>query len=418
MAQLVVLGAGPKGIAISTKAFALRKRGIQVPEVVLIDKSEVAANWTGKYGLTHGRSLLCTPPDKDLGFPYCSAFGREVDHIMQEFSWQRYKIDQGTYREWIDRGRYHPTHLEWARYLQWAGNKAGAKVVNGEITDNSIERGENIWTIKYRSCNPLLSDNVEPLNACGIVVTGPGGPISLRNQADHFRITNSQTFWHASSLSRLKRLRAGRVAVIGSGETAATVVLELSRILQTDIQINLIHPRPQLPTRSQSGYENIHYSDPSEYIKWPEAMRLEFLKATDRGVVSPTSIAQLNRTDNVIPTPGRAVAAKIVGGKVRISLELNGEQLPCQDYDHVVIAIGFNPLTFLSFFGQGVFSIRGRKDQRVLKISRKIGSDLSMDGIMPKVHLPMLANIKHGPGFPNLSCLSLLSDRILSSYCG
>jgi len=32
------------------------------------------------------------------------------------------------------------------------------------------------------------------------------------------------------------------------------------------------------------------------------------------------------------------------------------------------------------------------------------------------LHLPMLAGIAQGPGFPNLSCLGLLADRILASY--
>jgi hypothetical protein len=29
----------------------------------------------------------------------------------------------------------------------------------------------------------------------------------------------------------------------------------------------------------------------------------------------------------------------------------------------------------------------------------------------------MLAGLQQGPGFPNLSCLGLLSDRILHPYC-
>ena len=32
------------------------------------------------------------------------------------------------------------------------------------------------------------------------------------------------------------------------------------------------------------------------------------------------------------------------------------------------------------------------------------------------LHLPMLAGLAQGPGFPNLSCLGLLSDRVLRRY--
>jgi mycobactin lysine-N-oxygenase len=53
-------------------------------------------------------------------------------------------------------------------------------------------------------------------------------------------------------------------------------------------------------------------------------------------------------------------------------------------------------------------------DRRV--VDRSIAEDLSLNGFTPKLHLPMLAAIAQGPGFPNLSCLGLLADRILAAY--
>jgi mycobactin lysine-N-oxygenase len=41
---------------------------------------------------------------------------------------------------------------------------------------------------------------------------------------------------------------------------------------------------------------------------------------------------------------------------------------------------------------------------------------LSVAGLIPPLHLPVLAGLAQGPGFPNLSCLGLLSDRILRRY--
>ena len=49
-------------------------------------------------------------------------------------------------------------------------------------------------------------------------------------------------------------------------------------------------------------------------------------------------------------------------------------------------------------------------------IEHALAEDLSLAGFTPKLHLPMLAGLAQGPGFPNLSCLGLLADRILSSY--
>ncbi len=41
-----------------------------------------------------------------------------------------------------------------------------------------------------------------------------------------------------------------------------------------------------------------------------------------------------------------------------------------------------------------------------------------MAGLSPKLHLPALSAMAQGPGFPNLSCLGLLAERILTPYIG
>ena len=50
MLTLAVVGAGPKGIAIAAKARALEAAGLDVPDVVLVDRGPVAGNWTGEQG--------------------------------------------------------------------------------------------------------------------------------------------------------------------------------------------------------------------------------------------------------------------------------------------------------------------------------------------------------------------------------
>jgi mycobactin lysine-N-oxygenase len=68
MPTLVVVGAGPKGIAIAAKARALEAAGLDVPRVVLVDRGAVAGNWTGRQGYTSGLLPLGTPAEKDVGF--------------------------------------------------------------------------------------------------------------------------------------------------------------------------------------------------------------------------------------------------------------------------------------------------------------------------------------------------------------
>ena len=81
----------------------------------------------------------------------------------------------------------------------------------------------------------------------------------------------------------------------------------------------------------------------------------------------------------------------------------------------VVVAIGFQPDWFEGLLGA---QARGRLDEALAgaELERQIEVDLSVTGLRPALHLPVAAGLAQGPGFPNLSCLGLLSDRILRRY--
>jgi hypothetical protein len=106
VSTLAVVGTGPKGIAIAAKARALAAAGLPAPRVVLVDRGEVAGNWSGRQGCTSGLLPLGTPPEKDVGYPYAASWGdasADVIAAMAEYSWQRHLIRHGAYGDWIDR---------------------------------------------------------------------------------------------------------------------------------------------------------------------------------------------------------------------------------------------------------------------------------------------------------------------------
>jgi mycobactin lysine-N-oxygenase len=84
-------------------------------------------------------------------------------------------------------------------------------------------------------------------------------------------------------------------------------------------------------------------------------------------------------------------------------------------YDAVVVAIGFDGRWFEALLGRDA-SVRYRDALSGGEPEQVIGADLSVTGLTPPLHLPVLAGLAQGPGFPNLSCLGLLSDRILRRY--
>src|ERR1700675_3534095 len=102
MPTLVVVGAGPKGIAIAAKARALAAAGLNAPRVVLVEGSAVAGNWSGRQGYTNGLLPLGTPPEKDVGFPYADSWGpasAEVTQEMADYTWPRHLIAHSVYAD-------------------------------------------------------------------------------------------------------------------------------------------------------------------------------------------------------------------------------------------------------------------------------------------------------------------------------
>ena len=146
-----MVGAGPKGIAIAAKARALAAAGLPAPHVVLIDRGEVAGNWSGRQGYTSGLLPLGTPPEKDVGYPYAASWGdasADVVAAMAEYSWHRHLIRHGAYGDWVDRGRIRPTHRQWSAYLRDVAEAADAEIARGVVTGlevAAVAAGRSRW---------------------------------------------------------------------------------------------------------------------------------------------------------------------------------------------------------------------------------------------------------------------------------
>ena len=405
MPTLAVIGAGPKGIAIAAKARALAAVGLDAPEVVLVDRSAVAGNWSGRQGYTNGLLPLGTPPEKDVGFPYPASWGAAsagVTAAMAEFSWQRHLMAHGRYADWVDRGRMRPTHREWTAYLREVAERAEAEIVRGEVV------GLDVQGDRWR----LTLEGGDAISADGIAFTGSGPPITVAGQPpDHPRVFDGRSYWlHERAL---KRQVAASVCVIGSGETAASIVISLLRKAHKRSTVDVLTSRGVLYSRGESYDENRFYSDPGDWPRLAESHRREFLERTDRGVFSMQAEAILNHSRGFRTLAGRAAAIEPGGRQVVVTIEYD-DQRERVAYDLVVVAIGFDARWFEALLGHG--ARRRLEEAAGAELERRIDVDLSIAGLSPPLHLPVLGGLAQGPGFPNLSCLGLLSDRILRRY--
>jgi mycobactin lysine-N-oxygenase len=402
---LAVVGAGAKGIAIAAKARALATAGFQPPRVVLIEPNGATGTWTGQHGYTDGSMPLGTAPEKDVGYPYPPSWdpaSAAVTDAMTAFGWHRNLVDRGAYADWVDRGRLPPAHREWGEYLRAVAVKCHAEIMTGQVTRLDLSNGR--WLLG-------LADG-DVVEADGVVVTGAGPPVRVPGQPPgHPLVLDGRNYWQrAGDLGKQPR----SICVIGSGETAAWIVINLAARCHDCSTIDVLTSRGVLYSRGESYDENRFYSDPGDWPRLAESHRREFLERTDRGVFSGQAEQTLNQLRGFRTLAGRALA--IDAGQHHVVVTIGyGDERERVSYDLVIVASGFDGHWFERLLsdeaGQRLADARAGDE-----LERRIDVDLAVAGLQPPLHLPMLAGLAQGPGFPNLTCLGLLSDRVLRRY--
>ena len=399
---LLVLGCGPKALAIAAKAKVLSEERFDVPEIVIVEKDDVGAHWGGHAGYTDGTHSLGTPPEKDIGFPYASIFGPSVDNGMLQYSWQAFLVENGSYADWVDRGKPHPLHRRWRDYVRWIKEKLSLRVVSGAVLH--IDADKKNWHLRYRAhTGPEKS-----ITGSGLVITGPGDPIRMEGQSSNNpRVFDGKTFWQR--IDNFNDIEEDAViGVVGSGETAAAVVVALLQRVSSGATIYVINRQGAVFTRGESYDENSLYSDPSTWEEMDLDDRREFIARTDRGVFSVKTKSVIDHAENV--THKLMDVARMEPRDDGVILHSKGAKNLKVDY--VVNTTAFDPLWFIRFATPSIALSLSDKSL----VEQSIERDLSVKGMRPRLHLPMLAALARGPGFPNLSSLGLLSDRILKTY--
>lgn len=407
--RLVIVGAGAKAVAVAAKAAVLREMGVAAPDIVAVESRSVGANWNAVGGWTDGRHRLGTSPEKDVGFPYRSSMvpGRnaELDQRMAQVSWQSYLVDRGSFAEWVDRGKPAPTHDLWSDYLRWVAQKSQLDVVHGEVVRLSLD-GTSWLVHTHDGC----------LRGDAVMITGPGRP-DRSVLPGHHRVLSIAQFWQRAQQNQ--RIDADRVAVIGGGETAAAILDEL--LGHRVSAITVIAPQATLFTRGESYFENRLFSDPTEWPGLTVAERREVMMRTDRGVFSARVQDSLLADDRIRHLRGRVAHGVAADGRIRITLHTNhcGERLETvHGFDLVIDGSGADTSWFTALLGQDardLIEVALTSPVTGDRLQHAVGADLALTGVWPKLFVPNLSGLAQGPGFPNLSCLGLLSDRILGA---
>ncbi|WP_158256131.1 SidA/IucD/PvdA family monooxygenase [Corynebacterium sp. 13CS0277] len=405
MRELVVIGAGPKAVAVAAKAWALRACGGEVPRITVVEQRGIAAHWQAGGGWTNGRHYLGTPPEKDVGFPYATAIagnrGSEVDRLLEQVSWKSFLLATGGYARWLDRGRPAPTHDRWAEYLQWV-----ARTIGMEVLHATVERCERVDSARWECVVRDAAGRRSMVSADAVLVTGPGPATDV--------LSTAPGVWSVAQLWERSAALApgGRWVLVGSGESAGAVAQEL--IYRGVDSLTLVSPQATAFSRGESQFENSLYSDPGAWQGFDAQARRAVLARTDRGVLSRRAQEALALSDSVEHVSGVARRARSVDGVVHLEVERPGAVVSELEADVVVDCRGGDPLWFLSLLG----------GQARAELTAECGGLLSPEAVaevlqptmwcggMPLL-VPALAGWSQGPGFANLSCLGALADRVL-----
>lgn len=225
--------------------------------------------------------------------------------------------------------------------------------------------------------------------------------------------------------------------------------------------------------RSDVAKDVWHFSNPAAWDSLNIPQKRAVMRRADRGVVSGDVKTRLERSRCVrylvadgVDWPENYEVPKKGSVTIQLTYEVTDEEALDEDKTEVldlsflVFAQGFDDLWFLELFdddclkrfaefivckankkaienlieeGKSIWDKKAEsaelpalvaqyiknpqvKRWLVRRLEHLIDSDLSVLGFEPKLHLPRLAGLSQGPGFPNLNCLGLMSDRILEPY--
>ncbi|WP_192252316.1 SidA/IucD/PvdA family monooxygenase [Mesorhizobium caraganae] len=419
--NVAVIGAGPKAAAIAAKAYCLQQEGKEI-SVTVFERSEVGANWSGRHGYTDGIQRLCTPAERDLGFPYLPTFGSDVAALMQErFSWNAYLVSQvdagARYADWVNRGRRPPTHADFSAYLDFAFKRAITMPAIGRVT--KLIRDGAMW--KVRQIDAATKDVLEFPDFHGVVFTGPGPASRKPPQVKDLRVLSGVDFW--SNLARVRKviegLKDNPIIIIGGGGTAAAITAWFIRQGFHDQPIVLLNNQAMLFTRTTNFFENSLFDDEETWLALKPDDRTDFTRRLNRGVVWETVTQLLTDARNLTLVPGTATqirhGATPKRGKADLEVEYGNQKgTHTMTAGLVVDATGFDPWAFEALLPDDMRLEVAPANTKALM--RDMRSDLSIPlDDWPRIHLPNLADAL-GPGFGSLMVLGAMADRILQPY--
>jgi mycobactin lysine-N-oxygenase len=422
--DILIVGAGAKAAALAAKVHTINTLGLAEISMTVVEKTEPAASWLGRNGMTSGEEPLAIPPIKDVGFPYQSSrqfgeLGDRIDAALLPLTWQHFAMERHEYATWVNSGSPSVMHKDYGEYLGWVLERAteGVTIYDGRVTEVSlVEEGER-WQVEVAERG--RPEDPERHLGRNLVLTGPG----VHRHFPHDPDVESRVF-HCDSrreeFVRVPQEERVEIAIVGGGESALSALVFL-RDLRPEARLTVYTPTLPL-SRGESFLENRVFADPDN-VDWEHLeveTRRDFVKHCDRGVFDASVLERIADDDHLSFVTGRAVHVSLAndGEAAVLDFESPSRGMCSQRYDFVVNCTGFDLLRQL----RGLFpdAVRDEVEEQCGPLwdappqtETPIGRGLELEGVRPRLHIPGLSGLRQGPGFANLGSLGLLANRVL-----
>ncbi|KAF9483746.1 hypothetical protein BDN70DRAFT_911055 [Pholiota conissans] len=304
--DLVGLGFGPANIAIAgalTEHWQT-KDSLKKPmtNVLFIEKH--------KHFRWHPGMLL---PEAKMQISFMKDLAT-LRNPQSPYTFLSYLHSQDRLLPFINRGSTIPTRKEYSDYLSWAAQRVqeeGINVLYGhEVVCIANSNTKDTVAIHYRNVTTGEEVVVKSRN----IIISPGGsprvPPSISHVAKHPNVIHSSTYCLSipkilETIAKASQLGTLRIAVIGSGQSAAEVTMDLRNRLN-DIpcqmghhQVDMLIRKGSLKPSDDSPFANEIFNPASTDIwfslssKRIRDMKLAEYKPTNYGVVNPRTIDAL-----------------------------------------------------------------------------------------------------------------------------
>ena len=413
--DVIGVGFGPSNLALAIALDECARRSRLKCAPLFVEK-QPHFTW-------HGGMLL---PGSDMQISFLKDLVSLRDPTSP-FTFVNYLHKHGRLLDFINCRTFYPSRIEFNDYLRWVAGQFKSQAAYGEtiVAVEPVTAGQSVTSLRVHSRTLAGGETVRLAKNLVVAVGGrPYIPQVFTKIADDPRVFHSSRYLETVEDVGLGG-KAARVAVIGGGQSATEVTVDL-RSRFPDASIDLIFRGHALKPSDSSPFVNeIFNPDYTDFVyraacgatrrdrsQLPEYQLCRGRFRPARSIVSIALPAARRAATTGITLQPRSeitgVDARPQGIEIGSVDKFGGRKSPLDCYDAVILATGYDRETPHAFLEPIQRYIRGTALDRHYRL-------VTSPAFRPQIHLQGYSEASHGLSDTLLSVLAMRSQEIAES---